>query len=147
MKKKQTKKKYDSSNGKRQEWKNETENEIIMLQEDIDELELPKQTVLDIEKLINKFKERLNDAIELFAVTPEIANQTEDFTENFLDEIYFDRIVIGESDIRRMIDIVESTRTGNGGIFIKIDSLSEQLKVESFLADLQENPYQLKLIA
>jgi hypothetical protein len=31
--------------------------------------------------------------------------------------------------------------------FIKVDSLAEEMKIEAFLEELKENPYQLKLIA
>lgn len=128
----------------RQDWKNEAENEIVLLLEDIDTLDLPKDTVLAIEREIAKFKVRLNEAIDLFEVTPEIAVQTDDFLENILDQVYFNKIVAGEYDIDRMQDIVISNRNG---LFIHTDSLVQEMKVEAFIQELQENPYQLKLIA
>lgn len=136
----------------REEWKETAADEIITLQEDLDEcidgLDLSEDTKKMIEKAVDKFKERLNDAIGLFEVTPKIAADETYFTENFLDAIYFEEgIVIGESEINRMVDIVTSNRTGKGGIFFQVENLAQEMRIEQFLEELKENPCQLKLIA
>ena len=133
----------------RKDWKNEADDEIILMQENMDELAdelgLSEETILRLEKIVDEFKERLHEIINLFEVTPEIAMQTDDFMENFLDEIYYDRIVAGDYDIDRMIEIVKDNKTDCE--FIEIDSLVKRIKVDEFLAEMNENPYQLKLIA
>ena len=123
----------------RKEWKSEAEDEIILLQESIDELELPENTVLELEKLINKFKDRLNDTIDLFNVTPKIALADNDFFEDCLWKVE----KISDAAIERMQTEIEY----RGYTVIKAVSLAEQMKVEAFLQELSENPYQLKLIA
>jgi len=128
----------------RQDWKNEIENEIDLLNEDIDELDLPEEMVLAIEKKINKFKERLNEAIDLFEVTPEIAVENDTFLENMLDQVYWNKIPAGVYELDRMVDIIEMNR---GGQFVPTDSLAEQIKLDEFLASIANNPYQLQLIA
>lgn len=133
--KKQTKQVTDL----RHEWKSEAEDEIILLQESIDELELPENTVLELEKLINKFKDRLNDTIDLFNVTPKIALVDNDFFEDCLWEVE----KISDAAIERMQTEIEY----RGYTVIKAESLAEQMKVEAFLLEMAENPYQLKLIA
>jgi hypothetical protein len=133
--KKQTKEVTDL----RKDWKNEAEDEIILLQENIDELELPENTVLELEKLINKFKDRLNDTIDLFNVTPKIALADNDFFEDCLWEVE----KISDAAIERMQTEIEY----RGYTVIKAESLAEQMKVEAFLQEMTENPYQLKLIA
>lgn len=133
--KKQTKQVTDL----RKDWKNEAEDEIILLQENIDELELPENTVLELEKLINKFKDRLNDTIDLFNVTPKIALADNDFFEDCLWEVE----KISDAAIERMQTEIEY----RGYTVIKAESLAEQMKLDAFLQELSENPYQLKLIA
>lgn len=132
----------------RQDWKNEAENEIILLQEDIDflsdEFGLSEAAILGIEKLIDKFKGRLNEAIDLFAVTPEIAVETDDFTYDFLRAIDFNEIKATEEDTERMVSIIESNK---GGQFVPCESLAEQIKLDEFLESTTANPYQLQLIA
>ena len=132
----------------RQDWKNEAENEIILLQEDIDEIAdefgLSEAAILGIEKLINKFKGRLNEAIDLFAVTPDIAMETDDFKEDFLRAIDHGEIKANEDDIERMVSIVEENKSGQ---FVPTESLAEQIKLDEFLASTCNNPYQLQLIA
>jgi len=123
----------------RKDWKNEAEDEIIKLQENIDELELPESTVLELEKLINKFKDRLNDTIDLFNVTPKIALVDNDFFEDCLWEVE----KISDAAIERMQTEIEY----RGYTVIKAESLAEQIKLEAFIQDLTVNPYQLKLIA
>ena len=130
----------------RKDWKNEAEDEIILLQESIDELELPEQTVLALEKLIDSFKVRLNQTIELFTITPEIAFEEKEILEDMLTEIYYNRYTPTEAEIERMKDVLED----NGkslGYWIKAESIAEQMKVEAFMQELTANPYQLKLIA
>lgn len=133
--KKQTKQVTDL----RHEWKSEAEDEIILLQESIDELELPENTVLELEKLIDKFKVRLNDTIDLFNVTPKIALADNDFFEDCLWEV--DKI--SDAAIERMQTEIEY----RGYTVIKAESLAEQIRVEEFISQLNDNPYQLKLIA
>ena len=133
--KKQTKEVTDL----RKDWKNEAEDEIILLQENIDELELPENTVLELEKLINKFKDKLNGTIDLFNVTPKIALADNDFFEDCLWEVE----KISDAAIERMQTEIEY----RGYTVIKAESLAEQMKVEAFLQEMTENPYQLKLIA
>jgi len=128
----------------RQDWKNEVENEIELLQEDIDELDLPEEMVLAIEKKIAQFKERLNQAIDLFEITPEIAVENDTFLENMLDQVYWDKIPAGVYELDRMVDIIETNR---GGQFVPTESLAEQIKLDEFLASTANNPYQLQLIA
>ncbi len=123
----------------RKEWKNEAEDEIILLQESIDELELDEKTVLELEKLIDKFKVRLNDTIDLFNVTPKIALVDNDFFEDCLWEVE----KISDAAIERMQTEIEY----RGYTVIKAESLAEQIKLEAFIQDLTVNPYQLKLIA
>ncbi len=139
MKKQNTK--YNSPD-LRMNWKDEAANEIDLLNESIDELDLPEEMVLAIEKKINEFKVRLNDTIDLFDVTCDIAIDTDGLLESMLDEIYYGRAEANDEEMERMIDL-----TSDKGIFIKIESLAERIKVESFVEELNENPYQLKLIA
>lgn len=130
----------------RKEWKSEAEDEIMLLQESIDELELDEKTVLELEKLIDKFKVRLNNTIELFALTPEIVFEQDDILEDMLTEIYYNRYTATDAEIDRMKDVLED----NGkslGYWIKAESIAEQMKVEAFMDELTVNPYQLKLIA
>lgn len=147
MKKKATK--YDRREDHRKNWKNECENEIMTMQEEMDELAdelgLSEETILRLEKIVDKFKGELNKAVDLFEVTPQIALQNDcDFLETMLDEVYYERLPLSEPERERMIDI---TCDGKGGQFIKINSLTEQIKLDEFLNELAENPYQLKLIA
>jgi len=130
----------------RHEWKSEAEDEIILLQESIDELELDEKTVLELEKLINKFKVRLNDTIELFKLTPEIVFEQDDILEDMLTEVYYNRYTANEAELDRMKDVLEDNNKGLG-YFIKAESIAEQIRVEAFIDELNENPYQLKLIA
>jgi len=62
--------------------------------------------------------------------------------ENMLDEIYYGRATANDEEIERMIDL-----TSEKGVFIKINSLAERIKVDEFIEELTVNPYQLKLIA
>jgi len=132
------KKKHVIKPDARKDWKNEADDEIILMQENMDELAdelgLSEETILKLEKIVDEFKERLHEVINLFEVTPEIATQTDDFMENFLDEIYYD-----------MIEIVKDNKTDCE--FIEIDSLAKRIKVDEFITEMAENPYQLKLIA
>jgi len=143
------KKKHVIKPDARKDWKNEADDEIILMQENMDELAdelgLSEETILKLEKIVDEFKERLHEVINLFEVTPEIATQTDDFMENFLDEINYDRIVAGDDDIDRMIEIVKDNKTDCE--FIEIDSLAKRIKVDEFITEMAENPYQLKLIA
>jgi hypothetical protein len=125
----------------REQWKSLAEDEIIQLNEDIDTLELPEDTVLEIEKYINRYKDRLNDAIDNFEVTTKIALQNDEILENILDEVKYDGL--RKSVENSMIDMLEM----EGHYIIKAPSLSEQIKVEAFLNEMKVNPYQLALVS
>lgn len=147
MKQKATK--YDRRQDHRKDWKNDAENEIMTMQEEMDELAdelgLSEETILRLEKIVDKFKGELNKAIDLFEVTPQIALQNDtEFFETFLDDVYYNRVSVNETELDRMNDIVCERVNGT---FVKTDSLAEQMRLEAFLAELHENPYQLKLIA
>ncbi len=122
------------------DWKNEAEDEIIRLQEDIDTLELPEDMVLEIEKYINRFKDRVNDAINNFEVTAEIAAKDVDL-DDFLSQNKYDGLK--EDDANTMKDMLEM----EGYFVMKAPSLSEQYKIEAFMEDMKTNPYQLTLVA
>jgi len=128
----------------RHTWKTEAEDEIIRLLEDIDTIGLSEDNLQEVEKYIERFKIRLIEAIDTFKITAEIALENESLTEDILDEIYFGHAVASEYEIERMKDIVESE---NKGSFVRAESLAEQIKLDEFINELNENPYQLKLIA
>jgi len=142
MKKKITDLKSYKATDLRKQWKKEAEDEIITLQEDIDMMELPEDKAKELEALILNFKQRLDSTISLFEITTEIAIDEDCLLENMLDEVYYGRAIANETEIERMIDL-----TSEKGIFIKINSLAERIKVEEFIEELTVNPYQLKLIA
>lgn len=123
------------------DWKNEAEDEIIRLQEDIDTLELPEDMVLEIEKYINRFKDRLNDRISEFEITAKIALQNNELLSDMLYEVKYDGLKADDEDtVKCMLEMA-------GYFVISAPSLSEQIKVEDFLQGLKANPYQLQLIA
>ncbi len=142
MKKKITDLKSYKATDLRKQWKKEAEDEIITLQEDIDMMELPEDKAKELEALIQNFKQRLDSTISLFEITTEIAIDEDCLLENMLDEVYYGRAIANETEIERMIDL-----TSEKGVFIKINSLAERIKVEEFIEELTVNPYQLKLIA
>ena len=123
------------------DWKNEAEDEIIRLQEDIDTLELPEDMVLEIEKYINRFKDRLNDRISEFEITAKIALQNNELLSDMLYEVKYDGLKADDEDtVKCMLEMADY-------FVISAPSLSEQIKVEDFLQGLKANPYQLQLIA
>lgn len=132
----------------RKDWKNDVENEIMTMQEEMDELadelNLSEETILKLEKIVDKFKASVNEAINLFTITPEDAAKDEYFVGNLLDEIAYERIAIGPSELEQMIDI---TNVNCRGKFVKTDSLASEIRLKEFIETLEENPYQLKLIA
>jgi len=55
-----------------------------------------------------------------------------------------DRVLGGKIYVDGIIDTLE---INFGFRVLKADSLAEQIKVEAFIQEMKENPYQLKLIA
>jgi hypothetical protein len=134
--KKQTTKQKDL----RADWKNEFQDEFIQLQDDIDTLEIPEDLKEEIEKYLNRFKDRVNDAINNFEVTAEIAAKDVDL-DDFLSQNKYDGLK--EDDANTMKDMLEM----EGYFVMKAPSLSEQYKIEAFMEDMKNNPYQLTLVA
>ncbi len=134
--KKQTTKQKDL----RADWKNEFQDEFIQLQDDIDTLEIPEDLKEEIEKYLNRFKDRVNDAINDFEVTAEIAAKDVDL-DDFLSQNKYDGLK--EDDANTMKDMLEM----EGYFVMKAPSLSEQYKIEAFMEDMKNNPYQLTLVA
>jgi hypothetical protein len=135
MKKKTTKQK-----DLRADWKNEFQDEFIQLQDDIDTLEIPEDLKEEIEKYLNRFKDRVNDAINNFEVTAEIAAKDVDL-DDFLSQNKYDGLK--EDDANTIKDMLEM----EGYFVMKAPSLSEQYKIEAFMEDMKNNPYQLTLVA
>lgn len=125
----------------RQEWKDSIDYDIDLLIDDIEEMELPEDLFVQLSKKISEFKERVNTSISSFEITPEIALQDKDLLSNMLDEVKYDGLK--EDDADCMKDMLEM----EGYFVIKAPSLSEQIKIEAFIENLKENPYQLQLIA
>lgn len=134
--KKQTTKQKDL----RADWKNEFQDEFIQLQDDIDTLELPEDLQKEFEKYLNRFKDRVNDAINDFEVTAEIAAKDVDL-DDFLSQNKYDGLK--EDDANTMKDMLEM----EGYFVMKAPSLSEQYKIQAFMEDMKNNPYQLTLVA
>ena len=134
--KKQTTKQKDL----RADWKNEFQDEFIQLQDDIDTLELPEDLQKEFEKYLNRFKDRVNDAINDFEVTAEIAAKDISI-EDFLDQRKYDGLSTGDEEtIKDMLEM-------EGYAVLKFDSLAQEYKLEAFLNEIKENPYQLTLVA
>ena len=134
--KKQTTKQKDL----RADWKNEFQDEFIQLQDDIDTLEIPEDLKEEIEKYLNRFKDRVNDAINDFEVTAEIAAKDISI-EDFLDQRKYDGLSTGDEEtIKDMLEM-------EGYAVLKFDSLAQEYKLEAFLNEIKENPYQLTLVA
>ena len=134
--KKQTTKQKDL----RADWKNEFQDEFIQLQDDIDTLELPEDLQKEFEKYLNRFKDRVNDAINNFEVTAEIAAKDISI-EDFLDQRKYDGLSTGDEEtIKDMLEM-------EGYAVLKFDSLAQEYKLEAFLNEIKENPYQLTLVA
>ena len=147
MKKKITKS-YDPANGTRNEWKQLAEDEIILMQEKMDELAdelgLSEETILRLEKIVDEFKGELNTVIETATITPEMVFAEKELFSDCLTELYYERQSPSEYEIEQMVDI---TCQEKGYTYIKAESLAEQMKLDEFLIEFAENPYQLKLIA
>lgn len=142
---KQKQNKIDLRKDLRKDWKDEAENHIINLQDEIDSLELPAETNAALQKLFGNFKLDLNKEIDLFEVTPAIAVQNNScFVGDILEEIDNGKISLSDEERETMVEI---TYKNIDGQFVKIGSIAEQMKLDDFLADLEANPYQLKLIA
>lgn len=138
---KKSKKKLQLSS--KTEWKEAVENEMDDLQYAIDRIDLPEDAVLEIEKIINIYKERIGWAIDAFKVTCEMALNEDELLEEMLFEVrYGGKHIAGERAIDIMIDI-----TSDKGVFVKADSLAERMKLDEFIEELTANPYQLKIIA
>lgn len=141
LKNKNMKKKNNKPEDLREEWKNLAEDEIMQLNEDIDSLELSEETVLEIEKCINRYKDRLNMAIDNFDITVKIALKKDDLLSDMLYEVKHDGLSTSDEEtVKEMLEMA-------GYYVIKAPSLSEQMKVEAFLEDFKANPYQLNLVA
>jgi hypothetical protein len=89
----------------RADWKSIAEDEIMELNQDIDTLELPEETVLQIEKYINQYKDRLNKVIDQFEVTAKIALQNKEILSDMLYEIKYDGL--SEDDADTVKDMLE----------------------------------------
>ena len=125
----------------RNDWKSSAEDEIMQLNEDIDTLELPESTVLEIEKYITQYKHRLNSAIDEFEITTLIALQNKELFSDMLNEIKYDGLT--EYHAETMSEMLEM----NGYFVMKCTSLAEQIKADEFREEMKINPYQLTLIA
>lgn len=135
------KKKNKQPEDLRANWKELADDEIMQLNEDIDALELPEDTVLEIEKYITRFKDRLNTAIDQFEVTAKIALQNNELLSDMLYEVKYDGLKVDDEDtIKDMLEFA-------GYFVIKANSLPEQMKIESFIEEIKINPYQLNLVA
>ena len=135
------KKKNNKTQDLRQEWKSLAEDEIMQLNEDIDTLDLPEDTVLEIEKYINRCKDRLNAAIDSFEVTVKIALQNNELLSDMLYEVKYDGLK--DDDAATLKDMLEMA----GYFVMKAPSLAEQIKIEAFIDEMKANPYQLTLVA
>lgn len=135
------KKKFDPSNGTRAEWKMQAENEVITLLEDIDELGLDAAVLAGIEAAISKAKERLYNTLERLEITPEMVEAQDELTDDILFNMWAGKIVVSDYQRDKMIDI-----TSKDGVFLRVTSLAEQMRIEQFGAELKANPYQLQLI-
>lgn len=125
----------------REDWKDLADDEIMQLNQDIDTLELPEDTLLQIELYINRFKIRLNEAIDKFEVTTEIALQNKGLLSDMLYEVKYDGLNTDDEDtVKDMLEFA-------GYFVIKAPSLAEQMKVEAFIDEMKVNPYQLTLVA
>ena len=125
----------------REDWKDLADDEIMQLNQDIDTLELPEDTLLQIELYINRFKIRLNEAIDKFEVTTEIALQNKGLLSDMLYEVKYDGLNTDDEDtVKDMLEFA-------GYFVIKAPSLAERMKVEAFIDEMKVNPYQLTLVA
>lgn len=125
----------------REDWKDLADDEIMQLNQDIDTLELPEDTILQIELYINRLKIRLNEAIDKFEVTAEIALQNKELLSDMLYEVKYDGLNTDDEDtVKDMLEFA-------GYFVIKAPSLAEQMKVEAFIDEMKVNPYQLTLVA
>lgn len=125
----------------REDWKSLADDEMMQLNEDIDTLELPEDMVLEIEKYINRYKYRLNDAIDKFEITAKIALQNNELLSDMLYEVKYDGLnVDDENTVKDMLEFA-------GYFVMKAPSLAEQIKIEAFMEEMKENPYQLTLVA
>jgi hypothetical protein len=135
------KKKINTPKDLREDWKSLAEDEIMELNQDIDTLELPEETVLQIEKFITQYKQRLNAVINDFEITAEIALQNNELLSNMLYEVKYNGLKVDDEEtVKDMLEMA-------GYYVIKAPSISEQIRVEAFISELSDNPYQLKLIA
>lgn len=132
----------------RQEWKEDIENEIITLQDEIDiafeGMEVNESVKAMIENAISEFKYRANLVIDGFKVDTDIAFAEKDLFENMLEKVYYNEHPANDYEVERMRDIVEDNI---GGQFVEAKTMAEQIKLDEFIESLRENPYQLKMIA
>lgn len=101
---------------------------------------MPEDLQKEFEKYLNRFKDRVNDAINDFEVTAEIAAKDVDL-DDFLSQNKYDGLK--EDDANTMKDMLEM----EGYFVMKAPSLSEQYKIQAFMEDMKNNPYQLTLVA
>lgn len=135
------KKKINKPVDLREDWKSLAEDEIMQLNDDIDTLKLPEDTVLKIEKYINRYKDRLSRAIDQFEVTAKIALQNNKLLSDMLYEVKYDGLKVDDEDtVKDMLEMA-------GYFVMKAPSLSEQYKIEAFMDEMKANPYQLNLVA
>lgn len=128
----------------RKDWQNEIQDEIVQFLDDIDTIGLTDEQLKGVEKYTNFLKLRLFNRAENFKVTVEIALQNDSLVEDIISEAYYERICLGEYEIEKMKDIVEQNINGK---FVRTESLAADMRLNDFMASLNENPYQLQLIA
>lgn len=128
--------------GIRSEWKDEIGEELDKFKDGINSSKFTPEIEAAMFEMVRKLRIEINEKIDSLIVTPQIAADQKDFTEDFLFDIWIGKIPVGEYDLDKMRDTVcEQTSS----VFIKAESLAEKIKVEDFIQELKENPYQLKM--
>jgi hypothetical protein len=128
--------------GIRSEWKDEIGDELDKFKEGITSSKFTPEIEAAMFEMVRKLRIEINEKIEGLIVTPQIAADQKDFTEDFLFDIWVGKVPVDEYDLDKMRDTVcEQTSS----VFIKAESLAEKIKVEDFIQELKENPYQLKM--
>lgn len=126
----------------RAEWKDKIDDLFLEMMEEMDELEPPKEMILAIEKVANKFKDKIKDECDTFEITKEIVMEDDEVFNDILFDMTIDKINVSDYQREYMIEI-----TSKDGLFIKAANLSQLIRVEALMQEFEENPYQLKLIA
>ena len=136
-------KKTLSLSGIRSEWKDEIGEELEKFKEGITSSKFTPEIEAAIFEMVRKLRVEINEKIEGLIVTPQIAADQKDFTEDFLFDIWAEKIPVDEYNLDKMRDTVcEQTSS----VFIEAKSLAEKIKVEEFIQELKGNPYQLKMV-